>query len=244
MKKILTIFCLALALVFNFSSRIYSQNDCCGLGGVFSSLIQSGIFGGYGLQQYSAKGLNEVLPNNVGFKDYETAWGWRVGANLIQLRQSNMLVGLKFYYQLLTETQDKAEQDFTQEISLDISQWNLGMSFSYILSQAFDIRIFDAYLSWTSAKLSNKFKMDNPPEDDVYKSPESSIGFTADAGLVWYPIPSATFISLEVLGGYSIFSVDRADLEAGSSSLRSIQDIIDGGGIFATAVLTVGIPYN
>ena len=244
MKNIFTISCLALALMFNFSSQVYSQNDCCGLGSVFSSLIQSGIFGGYGMQQYSAKGLNEALPKDVGFKDYGTAWGWRIGANLIQLRQRDMMIGLKFYYQSVTETQDRAEQDFTQEISLNISQWNFGMSFSYIISQAFDIRIFDAYLSWTSAKLTNKFKMDNPPEDDVYKSPETSIGFTADAGLVWYPIPSATFISLEVLGGYSIFSVDRVDLESGSSLLSSIQDFLDGGGIFATAVLTVGIPYN
>lgn len=244
MKRYITVFILAIALVINFSSSVYSQDDCCGIGSIFSSLIQSGIFGGYGLQQYSAKGLNEVLPQDAGFKDYGTAWGWRVGANVIQVRQRNILIGLKFYYQSMTESQERVEQDFTQEISLKLTQWNFGLSLSYIASQAFDIRIFDAYLSWTGAELTNKFKTDNPPEDDVYKSPEASLGFTADAGIVWYPIPTATYMSLEVLGGYSLFSIDEAKLKEGTSSLQTIQDIVDGGGFFAVAVLTVGIPFN
>lgn len=244
MKRYFTVLVLTVASVINFSPISFSQDDCCGVGDIFSSLIQSGIFGGYGLQQYNAKGLNDVLPKDVGFKDYGTAWGWRVGANVIQVRQRNILVGLKFYYQSMTESQERVEQDFTQEISLNLSQWNLGLSLSYIASQAFDIRIFDAYLSWTNTELTNKFKSDNPPEDDVYNSPESSLGFTADAGIVWYPIPTATYMSLEVLGGYSLFSIDEAKLEEGSSSLQTIQDIIDGGGFFAAAVLTVGIPFN
>ena len=99
-----------------------------------------------------------MLPKDVGFKDYGTAWGWRVGANVIQVRQRNILVGLKFYYQSMTESQDRVEQDFTQEITLNLTQWNFGLSLSYIASQAFDIRIFDAYLSWTNAELTNKFK--------------------------------------------------------------------------------------
>ena len=52
--------------------------------------MQSGIFGGYGIQMYSAEGLNEVLPSEVGFKDYGTAMGWRVGANIIQLQRESI----------------------------------------------------------------------------------------------------------------------------------------------------------
>ena len=178
------------------------------------------------------------------FKDYGQAWGWRLGANVIQVRQANTLIGLKFYYQSLTEKQDRVEPTFNEEIALEIKQWNFGMSISYIVSQAFDIRALDAYISWTSAKLTNNYSNTENPVENVYESPESNIGFTADIGIVWYPIPTATFMSLELLGGYSYFTVDKVTLKEGNSSLTTVEDIIDGGGFFATAVFTIGIPFN
>ena len=149
MKNFFT-FLLAAGLFFGtFATESRAQDDCCGVGSIFSSLLQSGIFGGYGVQMYSAQGLNEELPE--GFEEYGTALGWRVGANIIQIRREQLLIGLKFYYQQMTEKKDEAGQ----EIKLDLKQWNLGMSFSYILSNSFDIRIFDALLSWTSAEVKN-----------------------------------------------------------------------------------------
>jgi len=161
--------------------------------------------------------------------------GWRVGANIIQLQREQLLIGLKFYYQAMKEKQDVTGQDMI----LDITQWNLGMSFSYIINNSFDIRIFDAMLSWTNAKLTRTGDGFN---DIVFKSPESSTGFTADAGVVYYPFPP--YVSLEVLGGYSIFSIDKVNLEEGQSNLSTINDIVDGGGFFAVAVLTIGLPFN
>jgi len=78
--------------VFSFSSTtlLKAQSDCCGLGSIFQNIVQSGIFGGYGMQQYSAKGLNEVLPSELGFKDFGTAWGWRVGANILGFGQKDI----------------------------------------------------------------------------------------------------------------------------------------------------------
>ena len=245
MKKLVP-FLLGIILFFATPQLTKAQDDCCGLGSIFSSLVQSGIYGGYGLQLYDAKGLNNVLPTDGGFKDYGTSLGWRVGANLIGFRQRDFLVALKFHYQAMTETQEKTSggggESYTHEIKLDMSQWNLGMSFSYILSNNFDYRVFDAYLTWTNAKLTNSFKFNNTSQDDVYKSPETNIGFTFDTGIVWYPLPP--YLALEVLGGYSIFSVDKADLKEGESELQSIPDIVDGGGFFAMAVMTVGIPFN
>lgn len=232
MRKLFT-FVFVGIFIFLGSSSLKAQDDCCGVGSIFSSLIQSGIFGGYGIQMYDAKGLNAELPE--GFEDYGTAMGWRVGANIIQLQRENLMVGLKFYYQQMTESKD----DIEQEIQLDIKQWNLGMSFSYIVNNSFDIRIFDAYLSWTNAEVSSK---GNGFDDIVFKSPESSTGFTIDAGIVYYPFPP--YISLEVLGGYSIFSVDKVTLEEGQSGQSTINDLVDSGGFFAVAVLTVGLPFN
>jgi len=233
MKNLFTVFLVAGLLFVAYTPDLKGQDDCCGVGSIFSSLIQSGIFGGYGVQMYSAEGLNAELPE--GFEEYGTAMGWRIGANIIQLRREQLLIGLKFYYQQMTETQDATGQ----EIQLDLKQWNLGMSFSYIVSNSFDIRIFDAMLSWTSAEVKNTGE---GFEDIVFKSPEASIGFTADAGIVFYPFPP--YVSLEVLGGYSIFSVDKVNLESGSSGQSTINDFVDGGGFFAVAVLTVGIPFN
>lgn len=245
MKKLFTIF-FAVIIFFTYSNSLKAQNDCCGLGSIFQSMVQSGIFGGYGLQQYSAKGLNEVLPQNVGFNDFGTAWGWRAGANILGFRQNDILVALKFYYQSATEKQERTGDDngdpFTQEIKFDINQFDLGMSFSYILSKNFDFRIADIYISWTSSKLTNSFTSSNPPPDDIYKSTSSNIGFTFDTGIVWYPFPP--YLSLEILGGYSIFTVDKLRLEEGNSNLTEINDPIDGGGLFAMAVLTIGIPFN
>jgi hypothetical protein len=232
-KNLFTFFLVAGLLFAAYTPDSKGQDDCCGVGSIFSSLMQSGIFGGYGVQMYSTEGLNAELPE--GFKDYGTAMGWRVGANIIQLQRSQLLMGLKFYYQQMTETQNATGQ----EIKLNLTQFNLGMSFSYIINNSFDIRIFDAMLSWTSAEVKNTGE---GFEDIVFKSPEASTGFTADAGIVYYPFPP--YVSLEILGGYSIFSVEKVNLEAGQSSLSTINDIVDGGGFFAVAVLTVGIPFN
>jgi len=237
-------------LSFSSSTLLKAQSDCCGLGSLFQNMVQSGVFGGYGMQQYSAKGLNDVIKNTPGleenFSDFGTAYGWRVGANLFGFRSNDVLVALKFYYQSMTEKQERTGVDngesFTQELKLNINQFDLGMSFSYVLSSNFDFRIIDVYISWTSAKLTNSFTSANPPPDDIYKSASSNIGFTFDTGIVWYPFPP--YLSLGILGGYSIFTVDKLRLEEGSSSLTEINDVVDGGGFFAMAVLTVGIPFN
>ena len=233
-------------LSFSNSTLLKAQSDCCGLGSIFQSMVQSGIFGGYGMQQYSAKGLNDVLPHDAGFNDFGTAWGWRAGANILGFRQNDFLVALKFYFQSTTEKQDRTGEEngepYTQELKLLINQWDLGMSFSYVISKNFDFRIADILISWTGAELRNSFTTADAPPDDVYKSPSSNTGFTFDTGIVWYPFPP--YLALEILGGYSIFTVDELVLEEGSSELTEITNPIDGGGFFAMAVLTIGIPFN
>ena len=93
MKKDSLILC-AVILIFLGISTSKAQDDCCGLGSIFSSVLQSGIFGGYGFQQYSAEGWNDYVSTylesqNVSYDDFGFAHGWLVGANLIQLREEN-----------------------------------------------------------------------------------------------------------------------------------------------------------
>jgi len=77
-NKLVIILFISVFSVSN-STLLKAQSDCCGLGSIFQNMVQSGIFGGYGMQQYSAKGLNEVLPSELGFKDFGTAWGLESG---------------------------------------------------------------------------------------------------------------------------------------------------------------------
>jgi len=64
MKKDLLILCTVI-LIFPGGSTTKAQDDCCGLGSIFSSVLQSGIFGGYGFQQYSAEGWNDYVSTNL-----------------------------------------------------------------------------------------------------------------------------------------------------------------------------------
>ena len=249
MSRAVSVLILVSFLIIS-SFPVKAQDDCCGIGTIFSSLVQSGIYGGYGMQQYSAEGLNDVIHSTPGldenFKDFGTARGWRVGANLVGFRQKEFLVALKFYYQSVRESQEASGtyngEDAIQKLTLDINNWNLGMSLSYIFNPNFDLRIFDIYLTWTNAKFTNEISTANAPPKDKYESPDTHTGFTADAGIVWYPFPP--YLSIEVLGGYSLFAVESLNLEDSGSSFPTNTDFIDGGGFFAMAVLTVGIPFN
>jgi len=243
-NKLVIILFISVFSVSN-STLLKAQSDCCGLGSIFQDMVQSGIFGGYGMQQYSAKGLNEVLPSELGFKDFGTAWGWRVGANLLGFRSKDVLVALKFYYQSVRESQEASGtfngENATQKLKLDITSWNLGMSLSYILNPNFDLRIFDVYITWTNALFTNEIETNNAPPKVKYTSPDTHTGFTADVGLVWYPFPP--YLAIEVIGGYSVFAVETMESENGEI-FPSNSDFIDGGGFFAMAVITIGIPFN
>jgi len=51
----------------------------------------------------------------------------------------------------------------------------------------------------TNASHTSEIDTNNAPPKDKYTSPDTHMGFTVDAGLVWYPFP--TFLVIEVLGG-------------------------------------------
>lgn len=248
MNKLVIVLFISI-LSFSSSTLLKAQSDCCGLGSFFQNMVQSGVFGGYGIQQFSAKGLNDVIKNTPGlkenFSDFGTAYGWRIGANLFGFRSNDVIVALKFYYQSLRESKESSGtfngENATQKLKLDINNWNIGMSLSYILNPNFDLRIFDFYVTWTGAKFTNEIRTNNAPPKDEYTSAGTNTGFTADAGLVWYPFPP--YLAIEILGGYSLFTVENMNLKTGGT-FPSDTDFIDGGGFFAMAVLTVGIPFN
>ncbi len=246
MQKILLILFIIITFVFN-SEQSKAQDDCCGAGSIFSSILGSGIFGGYGFQQYSASGLNELItsdPNlNENFDDFGFAHGWRVGANIIGIRKEDILAAFKFYYQSVKERQEAGSGDETQEIEVELNSWGLGIGLSYILGKNFDLRILDALMTFNSANLTNEIhSVSFGDSKQEFESSESNIGFSADAGFVYYPFPP--YISIEILGGYSFFAIETVVDKEDGIELGANDDIIDSGGFFATGVLTISIPFD
>ena len=91
-------------------------------------------------------------------------------------------------------------------------------------------------------------QLDLSPVEQKIESPETSIGFIAGTGLVFYPVPP--YISIEVNAGYSLFSINEMEFDGGGllakneDSNEAMDNFIDGGGFFAFAHLMVSIPFN
>ncbi|MCU0332778.1 MAG: hypothetical protein MUC75_05410 [Ignavibacteriaceae bacterium] len=244
MKQILLLF---IGIIFLATKPASAQDDCCGAGNIFSSILGSGIFGGYGFQQYSAEGLNGLIAANPildeNFDDFGFAHGWRAGANIIGIRQDDLLATFKFYYQSVKEIQEAGSGDETQELELQMNTWALGLGLSYIINNNLDIRLLDALMTFNSVNLNNDIhSVTSGDSKQEFESTESNIGFSFDAGLVYYPFPP--YVAIEVLGGYSFFAVETMRDTEDFVDLETNGDFIDGGGFFAAAVLTIGIPFN
>lgn len=258
MKKFSVV--LFVIVLLSNTSLVKAQSACCGLDILGGMLLESGIYGGYGAQQFSAKGFNDYIKvyndNRPALTktmdDFGFAHGWKVGANLLQIQDDDMLYGLNFFYQ---QTQEKHEATATltnnipakREYALTLISYGFGVSFSYIMSNSFDFKIADIKMNWNNAKLINKYtEGTNPTTEQTLKSPEASIGGQISTGLVYYPFPP--YISLEANVGYSYFTIDQMQFESGQylaqneNSNELMENFIDGGGFFAFAQLNIAIP--
>lgn len=249
--------------VFVLLSNTYlikAQSACCGLDIVGGMLLESGIYGGYGIQQFSATGFNDYIKvyneNRPALTDkmdeFGFSHGWKVGANILQFQDDDMLYGLNFFYQ---QTQEKHEATATltndiqakREYVLTLISYGFGISFAYVMSNSFDFKIADIKVNWNKAKLVNKYSEGtNPTTEQVLKDPEASIGGQISTGIVYYPFPP--YISLEANVGYSYFTIDQMQFESGQylsqneNSGELMENFIDGGGFFAFAQLNIAIP--
>lgn len=245
MKNFLLCFTSVLIILFTLPAK--AQDDCCGMGSIFSSILGSGVFGGYGFQQFSAEGLNGLITANPildeNFEDFGFAHGWRAGANIIGIRQDDILATFKVYYQSVKELQEAGSGNETQELELKINSWSLGLGLSYVVNDNFDIRLLDALMTFNSAELTNDIhSVSGGDSKQEFESTESNLGFSFDAGFVYYPFPP--YIAIEAIGGYSLFAIETMRDKEDFEDLETNGDFIDGGGFFAFAVLTIGIPFN
>jgi hypothetical protein len=247
-------------VLFLSSSLINAQSACCGLDILGGMLLESGVYGGYGAQQFTAKGLNGLVNNyNTQSKvtqkmdEFGFAHGWRVGANMLQFQDDNMLYGLNFFYQQLQQKQEASETSINnvvgkREYALTLISYGIGISFSYVINKSFDFKIADIKVNWNNAKLINKYtEGTNAPTEEILKNPEANIGGQISTGIVYYPFPP--YVSLEANVGYSYFTIDEMQFETSKQFLASsensnekMDNFIDGGGFFGFAQLNIAIP--
>lgn len=259
MKKAIITFSLFSAL---FISTKVSYAQCCGADAVLAMLVQSGINGGYGIQYYNPTGLNGYIDAynlkytstlKTKMDNFGTAMGFKVGANLVQFQQDNILIGLKVAYNQMNE-KNSATADISpgitakREYDLTLRTFGVGFATSLIMSKRLDIKFLDAMLTWNSVKLLNKYSDPTTSTEEKLESPESKIGYTVGAGLTFYPLPP--YISIEATGGYSFFSIPEMKFDSGQFLTQSpdinvkMDNFIDGGGFFAFIQLNLAVPFN
>lgn len=244
-----------------FSNNSKAQEDCCGVGSIFSMLVQSGIQGGYGLQQYSAAGWNhyvdvynekrtETLTKKMD--NFGTAMGFKIGANIIRIQQEDILFDVKLAYSWMKEINEATADLPTggsakREYELKLGTFGFGFGISYVLNRHFDIKILDAMVTWTSTDLINKYTDVSSSTEQKLSSPESSVGGSIATGLVFYPLPP--YVSIEANVGYSLFSIDemrfddQSSLQVDENTSELMTNFIDGGGLFAFIQLNVAVPF-
>lgn len=259
MKKLFIV--LFVSVIFLGSSNLMAQGSaCCGLDYMAGFLLESGVYGGYGIQQFSAKGFNDYIKvyndNRPALTkkmdDFGFSHGWRAGANVLQFQDDDMLYGLNIFYQ---QTQEKHEATATltndipakREYALTLTSYGFGISFAYVMSSSFDFKIADVKMNWNKAKLVNRYSEGtNPTTEQTLKSPEASIGGQISTGIVYYPFPP--YVSLEANVGYSYFTIDQMQFDSGQyllqneNSSEQMENFIDNGGFFAFAQLNIAIP--
>lgn len=257
----LYLFVLAVFVLCFKSAR--AQDGCCGLGSIVGSLVQSGISGGYGFQQYSAEGWNhyvDVYNQNRSetltktMDEFGTATGFRLTANLLAIQVDDILMDLKISYQWMQEKNEATAEipnsgTAKREFELSLGTFGTGIGIAYVMSKHFDITIMDLMVTWTSAKLINRYvEPGQPAEEEVLINPENSIGFSLATGIVFYPLPP--YLSLEVNGGYHLFSVSEMEfedtgvrLQVDENTSEVMDNFIDTGGFFVFAQLNFAVPF-
>lgn len=258
MKKI-SVALIIISILIIFPGRINAQT-CCGIDYFAGMLLESGIYGGYGVQQFSPKGLNDYIKvynqNRPALtkqmSEFGISYGWRIGANLLQFQDGNMLYGMNVFYQ---QTQEKNEATAIltndvlgkREYILTLYSYGFGTAFSYVLSKHFDFRIVDLKITLNKAKLVNRYtEGTNPSSEQVLKDTGANIGGMISTGFLYYPFPP--YVSLEANVGYSYFAINEMEFSSGQylsqneNSYETMENFIDGGGFFAFAHLNVAIP--
>ncbi|MGE5682336.1 MAG: hypothetical protein ACM34K_15825 [Bacillota bacterium] len=242
---------VVIALVW-VSSGSFGQT--CG----FGCLGLGGVYGGYTVQKYDAKGLNEYIQaynssHSATLKEKmkefgKSATGFRLGANIFRTRNNSLFFSLKGYYQYLreehTSTEEISGSSFNTTYTLDLNYYGLGLDLGLVLGRNIDFKVIDAQVTFHSADFKPRTNLpDNQFSDIDFRNQKKIIGYTLGSGLIFHVIQN--YISLEATAGYTKFAFEKLEndnVQKIENSFDSINDFVKNGGLSATVQLNVGIP--
>ena len=250
---------LFLFLLNIFLIDLEAQDECCGLGSIMGMLVQTGISGGYGIQNYNAEGLNQYinifnrnrpeLQTKMG--NFGEAKGYKVGLNIVQFLVNKWVIGLRFHYQWTKEKNNSEaitpNGKVISEFELNVTQLALGFTLSYYIGKYFDVKILDIMATSNAANMMNRYRDDLVSTELKLKTPSSSIGLNTGAGFTVYILPP--YIGIETTAGYSFLKVNSIAFESGGaltkneSTAEPMSNFISSGGFFAFAQLNLAIPF-
>lgn len=258
MKRKILLILTTITLLWNIPS---TAQTCCGAEYCVGLVLYSGVFGGYGIQQYSAEGLNDYIKyyNNKRtatltkkMDEFGLAKGYTIGGKFFQYEISRLLFSMKFIFSKMNEMNYATASTGKREYDLTLTTWGFGMGFSKVLNRHFDFKIADMYMTFNNAKFVNRFKSSTNSSlntEQELKNSEAAIGGMITTGIVYYPLPP--FISFELNAGYSYFSIGEMEFSNGYTKLAKNEDsnvamdnFASGGGFFANLMLQIAIPFD
>lgn len=243
-KLVLTTVCIV-----GFSvSNLFSQSvgfGCLGL---------SGIYGGYSIQKYDAKGLNQFLQDG-GYSDqagmvndiFKEGAGFRIGANIFRVQSSGSFLTVKGYYQFIREKENlKNELDghpTLNRFELKMDHWGVGVDFGTALFSIMDWKIIEGGVNFYKTRLTHEIAFENGAEtEDKYELPKTTIGYYAGTGFVLHVIPG--YLSIEGTATYSYVEIDYLWRKSDYVALpnNGSTKFVENGGFSSVIQLNLGVP--
>ena len=258
MRKVLFTCSVILMLIPAWNN---TNAQCCGAEWWLQQMVQSGIYGGYGIKYYNPKGFNNYIDayNQIHastlktkMDNFGTAMGFKVGANLAQARFDRFLVGIKVDYHQTNE-KHSATADVTpgvratREFDLTLRTFGAGLSATYLLTENLHLKFLELMMTWNSGKLINKYSDPATSKEEKLSTDEASLGYSAGTGLIFYLLPP--YVAIEGTVGYSSFSNEKMQFENSGPYLTQLPNggdimtnFVESGGLFGFVQLNLAFP--
>lgn len=251
---------ILILFIIIYSNLIYGQ--CCAGDFIVKKLARSGIQAGYGVQFFDPAGLNRYVDYyNVKYASsitakmdkFGTAYGFIIGANLIQFQLDEFLIGFKINFSQVKQNRSAKRTlivggDVEEKFDLSLNSFGLGITTSLVISKRFEAKFLEALVTWNSAKLMNSYTDPFLTSEQVLTSPRRKLGLTLGAGVTFYPLPPS--LALEATGGYSFISLGKMQFDNGDLLAQTpdggpaMENFIIGGGFYAVLQLSVSLPLK
>jgi len=230
-------------------SATLTNGQSCG----FGCLGFSGGYGGYTIQQYDMKGLNDHLHEIVGAAGYDIGEntfhegkGFRVGINIFKARFDAVYFGTKFFYQFLEEektfvnTNDPSKQ---RKFNLGFNYWGFGGELGFPLFSYLDLKLVEGGVTLHNVTFKDETYVGDAMFSEVkYESTGTQVGYYVASGLIIHLIKN--YISIEGTASYNFIDLEEVQSDNGEiiPARGGIVSLAQKGGLTGTVQFNVSFP--